>query len=174
MLWSTGVSTWEPLNTFFQDTSQDVADYAWKHNLLGNVHWKHVQDYVLNPPKPTTITDFDNKTELIDGTILNHDSTIIDPMDQTAAAAKAANATRSFQRLVVSMVKRVTSSLWIVKVACGVSPSVVTSLLLSTSLRSGLPHMVPLPPTNMYVLMVEKNWVTALLFMTCFVKLVMR
>ena len=41
-LWSTGVSTWEPLDAFFQDAPQDVADYACKHNLLathiGNMH----------------------------------------------------------------------------------------------------------------------------------------
>ena len=48
----------------------------------------------------TTIADLDDETELIDGTTLDHDSTIIDPMDQTAAAAKAANATKRFRRLV--------------------------------------------------------------------------
>ena len=100
MLWSTGVSTWEPLDTFFQDAPQDIANYAQKHNLFGNPHWKHVQDYVLNAPKPTTIVDFDNKTELIDGITLDHDNTIIDPMDQTTAVAKAANNTKRFQRLV--------------------------------------------------------------------------
>ena len=64
----------------------DVADYARKHNLLGNPHWKRVQDYVLNPPsESTTIADLDDETELIDGTTLDHDSTIIDPMDHTAA-----------------------------------------------------------------------------------------
>ena len=93
ILWSTGFSTWEPLDAFFQDAPQDVADYARKHNLLGNPHWKHVQEYVLNPPKSTTIVDLDDETELIDGTTLDDDSTIINPMDQTAAAAKSANAT---------------------------------------------------------------------------------
>ena len=92
----TGVSTWEPLNTFFQDTPQDVADHAWKHNLLGNPHWKHAQDHTLNLPKPTMIADVDDETELIDGATLDHDSAIIDPMDQTASAAKAANATECF------------------------------------------------------------------------------
>ena len=53
VLWSAGVSTWETLDTFFQDAPQDVANYVQKHNLLGNPHWKHEQDYVLNPPKPT-------------------------------------------------------------------------------------------------------------------------
>ena len=28
VLWFTGVSTWEPLDTFFQDAPQDVANYA--------------------------------------------------------------------------------------------------------------------------------------------------
>ena len=28
VLWSAGVSAWEPLNTFFQDATQDVADCA--------------------------------------------------------------------------------------------------------------------------------------------------
>ena len=54
----------------------------------------------MNPPKSATIVDFDDETELIDCTTLDHDSTIIDPMDQTDAAAKAANATKRFQRLV--------------------------------------------------------------------------
>ena len=55
-----------------------------------------MQDYVLNLPKSTTILDFDNETERIDGATLDHDSAIIEPMDQTAAAAKAANATKHF------------------------------------------------------------------------------
>ena len=59
-----------------------------------------MQDHALNPPKSTTIADLDDKTKLIDGTTLNDDSTVIDPMDQTAAAAKAANATNRFGRLV--------------------------------------------------------------------------
>ena len=71
-----------------------------KHNLLGNPYWKHVQDHALHPSTSTTITDIDNVTELVDGTILNHDSTIIEPMEQTASAAKAASATKCFQRLV--------------------------------------------------------------------------
>ena len=42
------------------------------------------------------IADIDDKTELIDGTTLDPDSAIIEPMDQTASAAKAANATKCF------------------------------------------------------------------------------
>ena len=55
---------------------------------------------VLKESESTAIADLDDETELIDGTTLNNDSTIIDPMDQTAAAAKAANATKRFRRLV--------------------------------------------------------------------------
>ena len=95
VLWSTGVSTQEPLDTFFQDAPQDVANYAQQHNLLGNPQWKCVQDYVLHLPQSRTIADIDDKTEFIDGTTLDPDSTIIEPMDQTAAA-KAANANRRF------------------------------------------------------------------------------
>ena len=69
------------------------------------MYWTHpnllqLRIYVLNLPESTTIVDLDDKTELIDGTTLNNGSTIIDPMDQTTAAAKAANATKRFQRLV--------------------------------------------------------------------------
>ena len=96
VLWSNGVSTWESLDTFFQNAPQDVANCAQQHNLLGNPCWKHVQDHALNLPRSTTIADIDNKTELIDGTTLDPNSTIIEPMDQTVVAAKAANATNCF------------------------------------------------------------------------------
>ena len=75
-LWSTGVSTWEPLDTFFQDTPRDVAIYAQQHNLLSNPHWKHAQDYVLHPHQSMTIVDIDDETELIDCTALDPDGPI--------------------------------------------------------------------------------------------------
>ena len=65
-------------------------------NLLGNPHWPRVHNCTPHPSTSTTIVDVDNKTELIDGTTLDHDSVIVEPMDQTAAAAKAANATKCF------------------------------------------------------------------------------
>ena len=48
----------------------------------------------------TAIVDVDSKNELVDGTVLNHDGTISEPMDQTTAATKATNATKYFQHLV--------------------------------------------------------------------------
>ena len=44
-----------------------------------------------------TIAGIDNKTELVDGTTLDPNSAIVEPMDQTTAAA---NATKHFQHLV--------------------------------------------------------------------------
>ena len=104
-----------------------------------------------NPPsESTTIADLDDETELIDGTTLDHDSTIIDPMDHTAAAAKAANATKCFRRLV-----GLNGETCYALIKHGESPSVVTSLLLLSSSRSGLLHTVPLLPIDACVLMVE-------------------
>ncbi len=100
VLWSTGTTTWEPLDRFFHDAPEDVADYARQHNLLSNRHWRAVREYIMNPPPPTTVADLDDETELVDGTTLDPDSTIVEPMDATTSAAKAANATKRYRRLV--------------------------------------------------------------------------
>ena len=47
--WSTQETTWEPLNTFFEDQPEMVVEYARQHNLLGNPHWSNVRDLSLDP-----------------------------------------------------------------------------------------------------------------------------
>ncbi len=103
ILWSTKEKTWEPLHIVFEDAPNDVVAYAKKANLLGNPHWSFVRDYALEHAddlEPSTMADVDDETELVDGTILDPDSTVFAPMDETTAAAKAAAAQRRYKRLV--------------------------------------------------------------------------
>ena len=46
------------------------------------------------------MADVDDETELVDGTLLDNDSTVFAPMDDTTVAAKAAAAYRRYKRLV--------------------------------------------------------------------------
>ena len=62
----------------------------------GNGQIKTVRQHFRIGLSTTWTMDVDNKTELIDGATLDPNSAIIEPMDQTAAAAKAANATKHF------------------------------------------------------------------------------
>ena len=47
--WSTGETTWEPLQNIFEDSPDDVVEYARHHNLLNNPDWSAVRDLALDP-----------------------------------------------------------------------------------------------------------------------------
>ena len=107
ILWSTKQTTWEPLHIIFEDAPDDVLDYARQHNLLSNPDWALVQDYALyrarepvSSSSSASMADVDDETELVDGTLLDDDSTVFAPMDDTTVAAKAAAAYRRYKRLV--------------------------------------------------------------------------
>ena len=61
ILWSTGATTWEPLDVIFAD----AVEYARRKNLLGNPHWSKVRDHAVKPT-PTTFANIDDATELED------------------------------------------------------------------------------------------------------------
>ena len=119
--WSNGRKTWEPLHEFIRDAPQTVLEYAKSKGLMDTEHWElvhEVEDGVDNedepPPSPTTtdevtdketsptpatMADLDDETELIDGTLLDEENTVFEPMDDSVAAAKAAAAHKRYQRL---------------------------------------------------------------------------
>ena len=111
ILWSTGATTWEPLDVIFEDAPDAVVEYARRKNLLGNSHWTKVRDYAVQPP-PASMADVDDETELgassvadddasftFEGTNLDPDGPAFPGLSPEDAQAKAASAARRFQRL---------------------------------------------------------------------------
>ena len=100
ILWSTRESTWEPYDRVFEDAPLEVIQYARSHNLLDNPDWTFVRDAAISESPPGTHQDdFDDETELVDTTLFDPSSTVIDPVEDSVAAAKAHAATLRYRRL---------------------------------------------------------------------------
>ena len=99
--WSAKETTWEPLSNLLQDVPRLVVEYARKHSLLDNPHWKAARDLSLDPSfdqdDTDAIFDDDDDDDLPDGASAEVEFI---PLSNAQNLAKAGSAAERHRRLV--------------------------------------------------------------------------